>query len=438
MDTPQPPPIVTQPLKRKERSPSPARRTPGHTSTPGSRSSPTSLPSIRHFLPPQPDPQLGERYHPNRQQAGPAFSAGPSAGIPRLDFLPPPAQPPAERTHPGIVADSDGDGDSEQAARPKQKRRRQALSCTECKRRKIKCDRAHPCTPCIRRGDQNKCQWHVIEPVDKYVSRAEYDELRARVDRLETLLLSRAHQPSGFATLPGPEPSSSQTQQQQQLGTTAPVPYNSISPSSSSTPGAAFPAGLAGPSRVVAGSHDYGGAMALRAPNSPASGRTALPPLASLANGPAPFDGGPPPPSRLHREQHQYREHREREREQQHQPYAPFPPQPSLQQPLQQLHQQTKNYRAQTLIPLGERLRNCISLQGPAAVSRLHRHRSNSTHRLRLLVRGARGRRFHTAPAYRGLLLFLGPHRSGVPSVRSENGSSSSSRLSNISLGWGV
>ncbi len=25
--------------------------------------------------------------------------------------------------------------------------------------------RAHPCTPCIRRGDQNKCQWHVIEPV---------------------------------------------------------------------------------------------------------------------------------------------------------------------------------------------------------------------------------------------------------------------------------
>jgi hypothetical protein len=130
MDTPQPPPIVTQPLKRKERSPSPARRTPSHTSTPGSRPSPTSLPSIRHFLPPQPDPQLGERYHPNRQQAGPAFSAGPSAGIPRLDFLPPPAQPPAERTHPGIAADSDGDGDSEQTARPKQKRRRQALSCT--------------------------------------------------------------------------------------------------------------------------------------------------------------------------------------------------------------------------------------------------------------------------------------------------------------------
>jgi hypothetical protein len=131
MDTPQPPPIVNQTLKRKERSPSPARRTPGHTSTAGSRPSPTSLPSIRHFLPPQPD--TADCYHRtnNRQQTSPAFSAGPSAGIPRLDFLPPPpAQPPAERTHSGIIGDSDGDGDSEQAARPKQKRRRQALSCT--------------------------------------------------------------------------------------------------------------------------------------------------------------------------------------------------------------------------------------------------------------------------------------------------------------------
>ena len=135
MDTPQPPPTLNQTLKRKERSPSPARRTPGHTSTTASRPSPTSLPSIRHFLPPQPNSaQLNERYHPNNrqhQQTGPGFSAGPSAGLPRLDFLPPlPARPPAEHAHSGIIGDSDGDGDSEQAARPKQKRRRQALSCT--------------------------------------------------------------------------------------------------------------------------------------------------------------------------------------------------------------------------------------------------------------------------------------------------------------------
>ena len=135
MDGPKPPPIATQSLKRKDRSPSPARRTPSHntSSTAGSRPSPTSLPSIRHFLPPQTDVQLGERYHSSHQQhqhQPPGFSAGPSAGIPRLEFLPPPARASVERTHTGIVADSDGDGDSEQAARPKQKRRRQALSCT--------------------------------------------------------------------------------------------------------------------------------------------------------------------------------------------------------------------------------------------------------------------------------------------------------------------
>lgn len=47
---------------------------------------------------------------------------------------------------------------------PKKRRRRQALSCTECKRRKIKCDRSQPCTPCARRGETDKCQWHASEP----------------------------------------------------------------------------------------------------------------------------------------------------------------------------------------------------------------------------------------------------------------------------------
>jgi hypothetical protein len=320
-----------------------------------------------------------------------------------------------------------------------------------------KTSRAHPCTPCIRRGDQNKCQWHVIEPVyvwpvslspfpqssvyvpiysDKYVSRAEYDELKARVDRLETLLHSRAQFPPSFAPQPGPEPSPSQAQQQQasstrlplaavapgQQGNAAPapmLPYNPISPQGPyQTQGAGFPASLAGSSRpAAAGPKDYS-ALALRPPNSP-TGRMSLPPLASLANGPAPFDG-PQPPSRLPRE---HREHRELH----HQPYAPLLPQPPLQQPLQQLHQQTKNYHAQTLTPLGERLRLATFLQGPAAVSRLHRHRSSSNciRRLRLLRCGARCHRCHTPSAYHSHpLSFLGRQRSVVPSVRSENGSS--------------
>ncbi|KAJ3790266.1 hypothetical protein GGU10DRAFT_178810 [Lentinula aff. detonsa] len=57
--------------------------------------------------------------------------------------------------------------------------------CKECKRRKIKCDRNQPCAPCTRRGEQAKCQWHVVEHVEKYVSRAEYDELKLRFEHLE-------------------------------------------------------------------------------------------------------------------------------------------------------------------------------------------------------------------------------------------------------------
>ncbi|KAI9065438.1 hypothetical protein FKP32DRAFT_1590616 [Trametes sanguinea] len=64
------------------------------------------------------------------------------------------------------------------------------LNClAECKRRKIKCDRANPCGPCVRRGEQAKCQWHVIEPMEKYVTRSEFDELKARVAELEATLM---------------------------------------------------------------------------------------------------------------------------------------------------------------------------------------------------------------------------------------------------------
>ncbi|KAF9444087.1 hypothetical protein P691DRAFT_678266, partial [Macrolepiota fuliginosa MF-IS2] len=69
----------------------------------------------------------------------------------------------------------------------------------ECKRRKIKCDRSQPCAPCTRRGEQAKCQWHVVEPIEKYVTRAEYDDLKARFDQLSTLvhrLLNNVQMPS--------------------------------------------------------------------------------------------------------------------------------------------------------------------------------------------------------------------------------------------------
>ncbi|KAJ4001305.1 hypothetical protein F5050DRAFT_1725552 [Lentinula boryana] len=94
----------------------------------------------------------------------------------------------------GNAGDSENE-DADPQGPPKKKRRRQALSCTvlsicttdckECKRRKIKCDRNQPCAPCTRRGEQAKCQWHVVEHVEKYVSRAEYDGLKMRFEHLE-------------------------------------------------------------------------------------------------------------------------------------------------------------------------------------------------------------------------------------------------------------
>ncbi|KAF4610770.1 hypothetical protein D9613_006461 [Agrocybe pediades] len=86
------------------------------------------------------------------------------------------------------AGESEGDGDVALRGPLKKKRRRQALSCTECKRRKIKCDRTQPCTPCMRRGEEAGCQWHIVEPVEKYATKAEFEELKARYNELAALV----------------------------------------------------------------------------------------------------------------------------------------------------------------------------------------------------------------------------------------------------------
>ncbi|KAG9094259.1 hypothetical protein FRC06_011005 [Ceratobasidium sp. 370] len=97
--------------------------------------------------------------------------------------------PPPKRAHTsdgdGDPAESDDDDAPKDTEVPKKRRRRQALSCTECKRRKIKCDRQHPCGPCVRRSEADKCHWNVVEPADKYVLRTEWDAFQPRIDALE-------------------------------------------------------------------------------------------------------------------------------------------------------------------------------------------------------------------------------------------------------------
>ncbi|KAI0929268.1 hypothetical protein AcW2_005009 [Taiwanofungus camphoratus] len=134
-----------------------------------------SLPSIHQLHPdlppagPQPSSAIAGASYVRQQSVGYPVASGSSLG----------SRPAPDESDPEF-------GDQQEP--PKKKRRRQALSCTECKRRKIKCDRAQPCGPCVRRGEHHKCQWHIIEPMEKYVTRTEYDELKAKVFELEAMV----------------------------------------------------------------------------------------------------------------------------------------------------------------------------------------------------------------------------------------------------------
>ncbi|KAJ7113270.1 hypothetical protein C8R43DRAFT_1113312 [Mycena crocata] len=154
-------------------------------------------------------PQGGALSGPSSFQVQPSAFTGPAPSATGVfqSGLPPSAAPALHPT-PSVYlaptssdAGSDGEQDRERDrdggdGPPKKKRRRQALSCTECKRRKIRCDRTQPCSPCVRRGDQAKCQWHAVEPAaEKYVPRSEHDALRAdhealgaRMEALERLV----------------------------------------------------------------------------------------------------------------------------------------------------------------------------------------------------------------------------------------------------------
>lgn len=75
------------------------------------------------------------------------------------------------------------------------------LSCRECSRRKIKCDKAVPCRPCIERGEEAICKREAVMVKGKIVANEplranatleslaqENLEIRNRVDRLERLI----------------------------------------------------------------------------------------------------------------------------------------------------------------------------------------------------------------------------------------------------------
>ncbi|GAA5825755.1 hypothetical protein JCM11251_000359 [Rhodosporidiobolus azoricus] len=81
----------------------------------------------------------------------------------------------------------------------KRKRNRMALSCKECKRRKIKCDRVMPvCGHCAKRNRPTDCTWDVFQPAND----AFLPPTLARTAEVEQLALRLAHVEKYLATLP--------------------------------------------------------------------------------------------------------------------------------------------------------------------------------------------------------------------------------------------
>ncbi|WVF69491.1 hypothetical protein IAT40_004268 [Kwoniella sp. CBS 6097] len=96
------------------------------------------------------------------------------------------------------TAASPGPGSSskeKKERKPHATRRRVVQSCSECRRRKIKCDKKFPCGPCILRSDQARChevgmaEKNVVASSNNFATTSELAALAHRLDALEASLL---------------------------------------------------------------------------------------------------------------------------------------------------------------------------------------------------------------------------------------------------------
>ncbi|PYI18848.1 putative C6 transcription factor [Aspergillus japonicus CBS 114.51] len=97
-------------------------------------------------------------------------------------------------TPPSTTSSSAGAFSPEGQFRVIRKRNRVPLSCAPCRHRKLKCNRAHPCENCIKRGDATSCSYAQAGARKKNVSQpsaaSSPDDMQNRIDRLESLVLS--------------------------------------------------------------------------------------------------------------------------------------------------------------------------------------------------------------------------------------------------------
>ncbi|GAA5972560.1 hypothetical protein JCM11641_001900 [Rhodosporidiobolus odoratus] len=147
---------------------------------------------------PYPPYHLPSHPHPCPYPCPPAPPAGPSttAPTPQDHNDPAPAKKRARTSTSGAtrsrksasipVHESEDDDDGEDGAEVKRKKRL-PLSCGECQRRKIKCDRKIPCSACVRRKRTDFCSFDDDDPVTPYALNSEVRSLSRRLTHLEGL-----------------------------------------------------------------------------------------------------------------------------------------------------------------------------------------------------------------------------------------------------------
>ena len=88
------------------------------------------------------------------------------------------------------------------------KRNRQTASCAACRTRKLKCDRAAPCSSCSKRGDASACVYsNDSQPTRKDQSRASRStEASLRLQKLEGMVLALMQTPSSSGNVSSQSP----------------------------------------------------------------------------------------------------------------------------------------------------------------------------------------------------------------------------------------
>ncbi|KAI9756147.1 MAG: hypothetical protein M4579_003960 [Chaenotheca gracillima] len=108
-------------------------------------------------------------------------------------------------TPPSTTSSSAGAHSPDSHYRVVRKRNRIPLSCAPCRHRKLKCNRAHPCENCVKRGDASQCTYAAPGARKKNQSShgsSSSDEMQNRIDRLEGLVLSLMTNGAQSAGLP--------------------------------------------------------------------------------------------------------------------------------------------------------------------------------------------------------------------------------------------